>query len=115
MTVDVFAADEQKDEPVDTIRWVRQAKAVLEDEELKREGPALAQRLLMATQLPAGFEETVYAAGVDAPIGMEFAPDGRLFVTQKGGQVRVITPSGTLLPTPFLSVAVNTFVIEPIR
>jgi probable rRNA maturation factor len=35
MTVDVFAADEQKDEPVDTIRWVRLAKAVLDDEGLK--------------------------------------------------------------------------------
>jgi probable rRNA maturation factor len=35
MAVDVFAADEQKDEPVDTIRWVRLAKAVLDDEGLK--------------------------------------------------------------------------------
>jgi probable rRNA maturation factor len=37
MAVDVFAADEQKDEPVDTIRWVRLAKAVLDDEGLKGE------------------------------------------------------------------------------
>ncbi len=39
---------------------------------------------------------------------MEFAPDGRLFVAQKGGQLRVISSTGTLLPTPFLSVSVNT-------
>src|SRR6476646_563029 len=32
MPVDVFAADEQKDEPVDTMRWVRLARAVLEAE-----------------------------------------------------------------------------------
>jgi len=32
MPVDVFAADEQKDEPVDTMRWVRLAQAVLEAE-----------------------------------------------------------------------------------
>ena len=37
---------------------------------------------------------------------MEFAPDGRLFVTQQGGQLRVIK-NGVLLPTPFLTLTVN--------
>jgi probable rRNA maturation factor len=32
MTVEVFAADEQNDLPVDTLRWVRLAEAVLADE-----------------------------------------------------------------------------------
>lgn len=32
MAVEVFAADEQRDEPVDTMRWVRLAEAVLQDE-----------------------------------------------------------------------------------
>jgi probable rRNA maturation factor len=32
MTVEVFAADEQTDFPVDTLRWVRLAEAVLADE-----------------------------------------------------------------------------------
>jgi probable rRNA maturation factor len=32
MTVEVFAADEQTDFPVDTLRWVKLAEAVLEDE-----------------------------------------------------------------------------------
>jgi len=32
MPVDVFAADEQKDEPVDTLRWVQLARSVLEAE-----------------------------------------------------------------------------------
>jgi probable rRNA maturation factor len=35
MAIDVFAADEQKDEPVDTMRWVRLAKDVLGAEGLK--------------------------------------------------------------------------------
>ena len=35
MPIDVFAADEQKDEPVDTMRWVRLAKDVLDAEELR--------------------------------------------------------------------------------
>lgn len=34
MAVEVFAADEQSDHPVDTLRWVRLAEAVLEDEGL---------------------------------------------------------------------------------
>lgn len=34
MTVDVFAADEQSDHPVDTLRWARLAEAVLGEEGL---------------------------------------------------------------------------------
>jgi glucose/arabinose dehydrogenase/regulation of enolase protein 1 (concanavalin A-like superfamily) len=37
---------------------------------------------------------------------MEFAPDGRLFVCQQGGQVRVIK-NGALLGTPFLTAPVD--------
>jgi glucose/arabinose dehydrogenase len=37
---------------------------------------------------------------------MDFSPDGRLFVTEKGGNLRVIK-NGALLATPFLSVSVN--------
>jgi glucose/arabinose dehydrogenase len=37
---------------------------------------------------------------------MQFAPDGRLFVTQQGGQLRVVK-NGALLPTPFLTLTVN--------
>ena len=43
-------------------------------------------------------------------VGMAFAPDGRMFVWQKNGIVRVIK-NGQLLPTPFidLSAKVNTY------
>ncbi|MGH9107093.1 MAG: rRNA maturation RNase YbeY [Acidimicrobiales bacterium] len=34
MTVEVFAADEQSDRPVDALRWARLAEAVLDEEEL---------------------------------------------------------------------------------
>ena len=37
---------------------------------------------------------------------MQFAPDGRLFVCRQSGQLRVVQ-NGTLLATPFLTVAVN--------
>jgi glucose/arabinose dehydrogenase len=56
--------------------------------------------------LPAGFVETLVASGLQQPTAMEFAPDGRLFICEKGGRLRVVK-NGTLLPTPFLTVTVN--------
>src|SRR5260370_13020553 len=37
---------------------------------------------------------------------MDFAPDGRVFVAEQGGTLRVIE-NGTLLATPFLSLNVD--------
>lgn len=48
-----------------------------------------------------------YVTGLSSPTGMKFAPDGRLFVTEQGGAVRVITPGGQLLSTPFMTVGVR--------
>ena len=59
-----------------------------------------------AATLPAGFTETQVAPGLSNPTAMEFAPDGRLFVCEQGGQLRVIK-NGGLLATPFLSVTVD--------
>jgi len=56
--------------------------------------------------LPPGFTETLVANGLASPTAMEFAPDGRLFVCQQGGQLRVIK-NGVLLATPFVSLAVD--------
>jgi glucose/arabinose dehydrogenase len=58
---------------------------------------------LRAATLPAGFTESQVAGGLSNPTAMAFAPDGRLFVCQQGGQLRVIK-NGSLLATPFLSV-----------
>ncbi|MBX9853231.1 MAG: PQQ-dependent sugar dehydrogenase [Cytophagaceae bacterium] len=61
---------------------------------------------LFAQTLPAGFSRVTVASGMNTPIVMDFAPDGRIFVGQQGGDVRVIK-DGTLLPTPFVQVDVN--------
>jgi glucose/arabinose dehydrogenase len=60
----------------------------------------------VAATLPSGFTETSVATGLAAPTAMAFAPDGRLFVCQQAGQLRVIK-NGTLLAAPFLTVTVN--------
>ena len=60
----------------------------------------------VAAILPNGFTESLVASGLSGPTAMEFAPDGRLFVCQQGGHLRVIK-NGSLLATPFVTVTVN--------
>jgi hypothetical protein len=55
--------------------------------------------------LPAGFTETTIS-GLSNPTAMEIAPDGRIFVCQQGGSLRVIK-NGALLSTPFLTLSVD--------
>ncbi|MBK9124326.1 MAG: PQQ-dependent sugar dehydrogenase [Chloroflexi bacterium] len=53
------------------------------------------------------FSEEIYAQGLSSPTAMAWAPDGRLFIAQKGGTVRVVSAAGALLPTPFVSITVD--------
>ncbi|MCW1915689.1 PQQ-dependent sugar dehydrogenase [Luteolibacter sp. GHJ8] len=55
-----------------------------------------------AATLPAGFTETRIAEGLN-PTTMTFAPDGRLFLCEKQGLLRVID-GGKLLPEPVLDI-----------
>ena len=55
----------------------------------------------------AGFIQSAFVGGLNIPTSMAFAPDGRLFATEKGGELRVIK-NGQLLNIPFLTVSVNT-------
>ena len=56
--------------------------------------------------MPQGFVDTQIASGLSAPTAMAFAPDGRLFVCEQGGKLRVIK-NGSLLATPFVTLPVN--------
>ncbi len=58
------------------------------------------------TTLPPGFTESVIASGVTNPTAFAVAPDGRLFVAEQGGDVRVIR-NGTLLANPFVVLRVD--------
>jgi glucose/arabinose dehydrogenase len=58
-----------------------------------------------AITLPEGFVETQIASGLDQPTAISMSPDGRLFLCEKQGRLRIIK-NGALLPTPFLQVTV---------
>jgi glucose/arabinose dehydrogenase len=59
-----------------------------------------------ASTLPNGFSETLIARNLSSPSAFDIAPDGRIFVTEQGGRVRVIK-NNTLLSTPFVTINVN--------
>ncbi len=58
-----------------------------------------------AGTLPPGFIQIQQAAGLQSPTAMAIAPDGRIFICQQGGQLRVVK-NGALLPVPALSLSV---------
>ena len=60
-----------------------------------------------ATTLPSGFTTSQFVSGLARPYQMGFAPDGRVFVSQQGGKLRVVK-NGALLATPFVTVPVDT-------
>ncbi|MEQ1832102.1 MAG: PQQ-dependent sugar dehydrogenase [Candidatus Eisenbacteria bacterium] len=61
-----------------------------------------------AAPVRAGFTETVVVQGFDSPVSMAFAPDGRVFVCEQGGALRVVK-QGRLLPRPFVTVPTQAF------
>ena len=60
----------------------------------------------LAFSVPPGFADLQVAAGLAKPVAFDFAPDGRVFVAEQGGNLRVIK-DGSLLPTPFATFDVN--------
>ena len=62
---------------------------------------ALEPRRLLA--VISGFSETEVAEGLSDPTAMAFAPDGRLFVAEQGGAIKVLK-NGEVLDEPFFTV-----------
>lgn len=60
----------------------------------------------IAATVPTGFTDTLVVNGLNNPTAMAIAPDGRIFVCQQNGALRVIK-NGVLLATPFLTVTVD--------
>ena len=54
----------------------------------------LESRVILST-LPPGFAESPIAVGLNGPTAMDLAPDGRLWVLEQQGVVKVFGPGGT--------------------
>src|ERR1041385_5096909 len=61
---------------------------------------------LGAATVSSDFAQSLAAAGLTNPTAMDFAPDGRLFVCEQGGKLRIIK-NGALLSAPFATLAVE--------
>ena len=66
----------------------------------------LSSASLYGANLPSGFSETQIATGLFNPTAMALAPDGRIFVCEQSGSLRVIK-NGTLLSTSFVDLEVS--------
>jgi glucose/arabinose dehydrogenase len=53
---------------------------------------------------PAGFTMQTVVSGLNLPTSFAFTPDGRIFIAEKSGVIRVVK-NGTLLPTPLLDIS----------
>src|SRR5438128_2176527 len=81
---------------------------------LRRRLPAGAAVLLFlvlsvpadAASLPEGFSETQIARGLTGATAMDIAPDGRIFICEQTGTLRIVK-NDALLPEPFVKVTVD--------
>jgi glucose/arabinose dehydrogenase/chitodextrinase len=54
-----------------------------------------------AVTLPSGFQESIAFSGLDQPMAVEFADNGRVFVAEKSGRVKVFDNLSDTTPTLF--------------
>ena len=69
--------------------------------------PAVREPPPLLGEPKVAYEIEPYVLGVDFPVRMVFAPDGRLFVVEKAGAVRVISPDGVMQPEPVIELPTN--------
>ena len=65
----------------------------------------------VGSQVPTGFQDTVVWSGLTVPTAVRFAPDGRVFVAEKSGVIKVMDDVTDATPTVFadLSTQVQDF------
>jgi putative heme-binding domain-containing protein len=71
-----------------------------------RDQPTPGSGTVGPLKLPAGFTMTKVVGGLTAATALAIAPDGRIFVCEQSGALRVVK-SGQLLPEPFLTLPVD--------
>ena len=54
-----------------------------------------------AVTLPSGFQEQIVFTGLNQPTNIEFSPDGRVFVAEKNGRIKIFDDLADPTPTIF--------------
>jgi PKD repeat protein len=62
-----------------------------------------------AATLPSGFQESVVFSGLTNPTAVRFARDGRVFVSEKSGLIKVFDSLADTTPTTFADLNVNVY------
>ena len=69
--------------------------------------PAATAELVDAAAVPPGFTESVAISGLTAPTAVRFAADGRVFVAEKSGLIKVFDSLSDPTPTVFADLRTN--------
>jgi glucose/arabinose dehydrogenase len=62
-----------------------------------------------AATLPTGFQESIVFSGLTNPTVVRFSPDGRIFVAEKRGVIKVFDSLSDATPTVFADLNVNVY------
>lgn len=65
--------------------------------------------VLQATTLPANFQDTVVFSGLTNPTAVRFGSDGRVFVAEKSGIIKVFNSLSDTTPDIFVDLRTNVF------
>jgi len=65
-------------------------------------------RRVLAATLPSGFQEVTVFSGLTNPTNIRFSPDGRVFVAEKSGLIKVFDNLSDTTPTVFADLRTNT-------
>jgi glucose/arabinose dehydrogenase len=69
--------------------------------------PLAPNRAAQAATLPTGFQETIVFSGLTEPTAVQFASDGRVFVAEKSGRIKVFDNLSDTTPTVFADLRTN--------
>ena len=69
----------------------------------------LASNRAGAASVPAGFQDSVVFSGLSEPTALRFASDGRIFVAEKSGLIKVFDNLNDTTPTIFADLATNVY------
>jgi glucose/arabinose dehydrogenase len=59
--------------------------------------------------VPSGFQETVVFSGLTQPTAVKFSPDGRVFVAEKSGLIKIFSSLSDTTPTVFADLRTNVY------